>query len=288
LVTGVRSNLLDVLPESGHSYFFYFFAVGLLYGFRRPTVTRLRGALLGCLGVMIVAMALIPMPAGWREQTAAEGNLFVLLVPVLAVYGVAFFYLLLDRIQFETRLARAAVVAVFAIINVAAMIGALLPPRRGMFVYPPYIAPYTAMVAKWFEPAEVGASDLPWAMAWVGDRRTVWLPGTVADFVEINDYADLKQRFSFMFVTPYMLDRRYQTELLKGDYREWSGLLRGQLPSQFPLQAAVALPPAQEQILFADRPRWMESAMDPSAPLPGEKRKPQPPATNAPPASSLN
>jgi hypothetical protein len=181
-------------------------------------------------------------------------------------------------------------VAAFVVVNVAAMVYTLLPPRRGAFPYPPYIAPYTAVVASWFGPAEIGSSDLPWAMAWAGDRRTVWLPATENEFIEINDFAASDAHLSFLMITPYMLNRQYQSELLKGEYKEWSGIVRGKMSADFPLKAATLFWPAGEQIVFADRPRWSEEKLDPSVPLPDKKKKPPAPksATNAAPAAALN
>jgi hypothetical protein len=290
LVTGTRTHLLSSLPNASRDFFVGFFLVGILYGFRRREVSRLRGALLGCLGAAGLGMALLPMPAGWSSRSAHESDLFLLLVPLVAVYAVAFFYLLLDRIKFNTALTRGLAVAAFVVVNVAAMVYTLLPPRRGAFPYPPYIAPYTAVVASWFGPAEIGSSDLPWAMAWAGDRRTVWLPATENEFIEINDFAASDAHLSFLMITPYMLNRQYQSELLKGEYKEWSGIVRGKMSADFPLKAATLFWPAGEQIVFADRPRWSEEKLDPSVPLPDKKKKPPAPksATNAAPAAALN
>ena len=273
LLLGLRNHLFTSLPTAAGDFLVFFFLVGLLYGFRRRGVARVRGVVVGCLAAAVIGMSVIPLPAGWNLRPAHEADLLLLVMPVTALFGVAFFYLLVDRIQFEMPLLRTAVIALFVAANVAGLAFSLLPPRRGMFPWPPYLAPYTAHVARWFAPDELGCSDLPWALAWVGDRRTVWLPATEKDFIEINDFAAADKRFSFLFITPHMLDRRYQSELLKGEFKDWAGVLRGKLSGDFPLKAATLFWPNGEQILFADRPRWAEEKFDPATPPPDKKKK---------------
>jgi hypothetical protein len=177
-------------------------------------------------------------------------------------------------------------IGLFSLINVAPLLYTLLPPRRGQFPYPPYIAPYTRMVAQWFGAQEVGASDLPWAMAWVGDRRSVWLPTRIRDLNDIHMFVAPKG-LAFTMLTPNMLDRRLQTELIKGEFKDYSSIVRGQLPADFPLKSVVPIPPGNDQILFADRPRWRdpgaqvltEPAEDkPEKPADKPADKPAPPA----------
>ena len=142
---------------------------------------------MGLLVCAIIAMSLIGSDPERTEPEVSGGNLLVLLMPLVAVFGVAFFYLLLDRIAFRIKLTRGAAIGGFVLLNVAAMVFTLLPPRRNVFPYPPYAAPVTRAVAGYFETNALACSDLPCAMAWNGDRRTVWLPRTLDEFYEIND-----------------------------------------------------------------------------------------------------
>jgi 4-amino-4-deoxy-L-arabinose transferase-like glycosyltransferase len=256
-LTGARTHLLGSLRQVGSDFLIFFFAVGVLYGFRRQDATRLRGAMLGGLACGIFGMALIgTVPDPWFTEVNGS-NLLVLFLPLVAMYGVAFFYLLLDRIPFQIRLTRALAVGAFVALNVAPMIFTLLPPRRGAYPYPPYFPPITHATAELFGKDEVATSDLPWAMAWDGNRRTVWLPVTVDDFYEIHDFVAPKG-VSFMMLTPEMMDRPLQSVILNGEYKPWSSVMRNQLPKDFPLKEAIPLPPANGQFLFADRVRWQK------------------------------
>ena len=42
----------------------------------------------------------------------------------------------------------------------------------------------------WTTEKEIIASDRPWAVAWYADRKSLWLPMTVKDFLELNDYGN--------------------------------------------------------------------------------------------------
>ncbi len=257
LLTGTRTHVFDSLKKIGDDFLVFFFVAGLLYGFRRRDTARLRGVILCGLACAILGMSLIGSPEERVNPGVNGGNLLVLFLPLMAVYGVAFFYLLLDRIPFSIRLTRAAAIGAFVLLNIAAIILTLLPPRRGLFPYPPYLPPIARMAANWFEKDELGVSDAPWEMAWFGGRRTLWLPTSVEDFYEINDYtAPTPNGFSFLLLTPYMLDRSYQETLLAGEYKAWAGLVHDRAPSGFPLKVSTPLPPNDEHLLFADKVRW--------------------------------
>ncbi len=52
------------------------------------------------------------------------------------------------------------------------------------------------------------------------------------------------------------------SSLVRGEWKEWAGLLVGQhLPSPFPLTAGTALPPNNnDYLLLADHARWAVKA----------------------------
>jgi len=256
-VNGTRYHLFTTLKHTGSDFLIFFFVVGLLYGFRRRDVQRLRGLVVGWLAAGVIALALFGMHETGGDGRVDGGDLLVVLLPVIVVFGTAFFYLLLDRIAFRMRLTRALAIGAFVLVNILPMIFTLLPHNRGQFAYPPYIPPTTRMVANMFQPNEIGCSDLPWSMAWYGDRHTVWLPLTLKDFYEIHDVLPPPgYSLPFLMLTPYFLDQKVQSGILKGEYKEWVFIIRGQVPVLFPLKSIVFLPPNSDQVLLADRPRW--------------------------------
>lgn len=277
-LTGARAQLTGSFRNVGSDFLVFFFGVGLMYGFRRGDTIRLRGLLVGCLVCAMFGMALIGSPAESYRPDVNGGNLLVLFLPLIAIYGAAFFYLLLDRIAFRIRLTRGIAIGVFVLLNVAPMIFTLLPPRRGPFPYPPYAPPYTQVVADFYTEKEFGVSDMPWAMAWDGNRRTVWLPMFVDEFTELNDWVATAPGFSFMFLTAYMLDKRFQSDLHFGEYKDWLPILSGRNPDRFPLKAVTAIPPQGQQYLLSDHVRW--------APEPETSSTEPATGTNAPPAAA--
>jgi 4-amino-4-deoxy-L-arabinose transferase-like glycosyltransferase len=257
-LTQSREFFLTSLKQPGTNFLIFFFMVGLMFNFKKPTGMRLRRMTWLGMACAIVGLACItnnPDRLAGQEGEISGGNLLVLFVPLVAVYGTAFFYVLLDRIAFPARLLRMGAIGLFGLINIAPLIYTLLPPERGPFPYPPYCAYYTALAANWFKQNEVGASDMPWAMAWVGNRRTVWLPSTTEQFMEIHDFVAPKG-LTFLLFTPFLLDRNMQSGLTKGEYKSWMPITRGSVPKSFPLLVATPFPPNGEQILYCDTQRW--------------------------------
>ncbi|MCG3147414.1 MAG: hypothetical protein PCFJNLEI_00854 [Verrucomicrobiae bacterium] len=278
----LNSGWTDGLRNIGSDLGIFFFVVGLLYAFRRDDTSRLRRIVGGALLAGLVGLAVVGMESDPGHVTAINGgNLLVVWLPLVVVFGVAFFYLLLDRIPFQMRLTQGATIFVFGLANVAPILLTLLPPARGPYPYPPYCAPYTRLLSHWFDPDELGVSDAPWSVAWYADRRCIWLPQSPDQFVAIHDFV-APRNTQFIFLTPYMLDRRSQSEIVKGEFKPWATIVRGQVPERFPLRSVTLVPPDTDQILFAVEPRWQQRPI--GLVLEGDKDKKAAPATNAVPA----
>ena len=58
---------------------------------------------------------------------------------------------------------------------------------NGRLMFPP-ISP---CIRDWIQPDEIVASDMPWAVAWYADRKSVWIPDTPETLFQINDYKEL-------------------------------------------------------------------------------------------------
>lgn len=258
-----RSLLFDLPRLIGSEFLVVFFAVGLLYHFANPTTVRLRRAVWIGLACATLGLSLFPMETdtggGLRGRVQA-GNLFILFLPLVAAYGVSFFYLLLNRIAFPAlafpaRLLRMLVIAIFLLVNAAALLLTLNSGQRPTYPYPPYHPPCTAMVANQFTKDTIGASDLPWAMAWVGDRRTVWLPTLPADLAKIQKSAKPTGGLSFLLLTPHLLDQRFQTDLIKGEFAAWRLTVEGKIPEGCAFTEMRWIPPGRDQILFTIHPK---------------------------------
>ncbi len=137
--------------------------------------------------------------------------------------------------------------------------------RQGSFNWPPYIPPVISVFNFWTDDREIVMSDMPWAVAWYADRRCLWLPGTQADYLELNDYNRLGAPIVGVYLTPVSGDARLRPDIVDGEYRGWAGFILGYAsPPTFPLQFRQVLPVNNECIFIADKPRWLERNFPPS------------------------
>jgi len=107
-------------------------------------------------------------------------------------------------------------------------------------------------------------SDMPWAVAWYGNRQSIWTTLNVADpkgrndFYAINDY---KKPITGLYLTHLTIDARFYSQMLKGQDWAWGrfvmdSLLRTNMPAGFPLGHAPAGYLENGQFFLTDRPRW--------------------------------
>jgi hypothetical protein len=106
------------------------------------------------------------------------------------------------------------------------------------------------------KPNEIIASDMPWAIAWYADRRSVWLPETIQAFTELNDYGVLGARVNGIYLTPVSGSQNKMADVVKGDYKDWAPvILRSVDLQKFPLKWATLLGVESDCIFFSDHDR---------------------------------
>lgn len=256
----------------GGGWIIALFLVGLMVGFRNPGLRRVRYFLLGSLGTLFVLQALTRTQLSEDSPGINSENHLILLLPLIVVYAVSLFHLLLDQIQVRAKQVRYGVWALLVTLAYIPFILALLPPKAGPIVSP-YYPPYVRDVAGCFRETELIMSDIPWAVAWYGHHQCLWLtlsaqpsPLATADkenFFYINDF--VKPIYG-LYLTPKTIDMRFQAELIRGGSASWGALVLSTLltkndegnhvvPKPFPLrQCAERYLP--DQMLLADWDRW--------------------------------
>ena len=141
----LKTNLYQIvtseLPKLGGSWVTAFFLVGLLVGFRNPAVARLRYFLLGCGLVLTLAQALGRTHLSEESLELNSENLLVLLVPLVFVYGVSLFYLLLEQMPLPLPQLRFLVIGIFTLVACLPMVFVFLLPATHPIPYPPYYPP---------------------------------------------------------------------------------------------------------------------------------------------------
>jgi len=183
-------------------------------------------------------------------------------VPLVLVYGVSLFYLLLDQMDLPFRQLRYVILGCFSVLCCLPMLFAWLPPRTIPVAFPPYSPPAIQNTANWARENELTVSDMPWAMAWYGHRECVWLPLNVdPDFVTLNDY---QKPVQVVYLTRLTLDSRFLTQWMLPREQGWGKFLlscmvrrsQGQpgLPAFFPLHYWQGGWP--EFAVFTARDRW--------------------------------
>jgi hypothetical protein len=261
LFANLRQILQSDLPRLGGSWITAFFLVGLLVPFRNAALSRLRYFLLMSLATLTVAQALGRTQLAEDSPDVNSENLLVLLLPLLLVYGVSLFWLLLDQIPFAIIQFRYGVIGAFSVIMCLPLLLSFLPPRAIPVAYPPYYPPAIQGLAGWLKDDELTMSDIPWAMAWYGDRQCIWLTmNAQGDFFAVNDFM---KPVSLLYLTPATMDSRFLSQWIRSGEQSWGSFvlestLRKEVPPSFPLRKSQAgwLP---EQLVLTDWERWRKN-----------------------------
>jgi 4-amino-4-deoxy-L-arabinose transferase-like glycosyltransferase len=188
LFSNLRPVICNELPRLGGSWVAAFFLVGLMVGFRNLAIRRLRYFMMGCIGLFVILQCLGRTQLSEDSPDINSENLFVLLTPMVLVYGVSLFYVLLEQINYRVSELRYVVMLLFLATAYLPALLAVFPLRNNAVSYPPYYPPAFNGIAKWLKEGELTMSDVPWAMAWYGDRQCVWLTlNCKRDFLAVND-----------------------------------------------------------------------------------------------------
>ncbi|MCX7817953.1 MAG: glycosyltransferase family 39 protein [Kiritimatiellae bacterium] len=182
-------------------------------------------------------------------------RLFHIFWPIMAAYALAFFFVLLDRLQWQLRIAQIGATAGVVALSAIPFVAGLLPPAEGL-PYPPYLPAFVKFVSGLLEPRETMCTDMPWATAWYGDRVSIYVPIALEEFYELNDYRVTEGiRIRGLYFTTLTRDLPFARVLLTGPYKNWFPILQGRLPTDFPLTAGLPLN-NMDQLFLTDRVRW--------------------------------
>lgn len=231
-----------VIPSLGGGILMALFLTTFFYHFVRPHVNYLRWGL----GISLLLMVII---AGFFSESSIK--MLHVFWPFVILYGMAFFYILIDRLDLGVRLYNLGLKCLIVVLAIIPFGLTLMPPHAN-HPYPPYHAPIIQRVGEMLNPREVMCTDMPWATAWYSDRVSILLPKDLDQFYEINDY---KQYISGMYFTTITKDKPFVSQLLDGPEKSWLPILSGRPPPDFPLKEGVGLN-RQDQIFLSDRDRW--------------------------------
>jgi len=230
------------LPAAGNGILVALFITTFFFRFARAHIHILRfGLLAAMIGLLLIA-------GFFGKETART---FAIFWPLVILYGLSFYYLLLDRMQLPIPVMRAGFMALIILLTALPLIFKLLPPRSG-YPYPPYYPAYITLVTPMLGPDELLCTDMPWATAWYGNRGSLLLPATIEEFYKVND---IQKRISGIYFTSYTRDLPYVRSLVTGPFSSWYPIFREMIPIDFPLTEAFFIG-NRDQLFLTDRPRW--------------------------------
>jgi hypothetical protein len=261
LLPNLHLILLNDLPKLAGSWITAFFLVGLLVRSHHPSATRLRYFLVGCLILLAVIQALGRTHLSEESPEINSENLLVLLAPLVLIYGVGYFYTLFDEIELPFRELRHVGLGAFGVVVCLPMLFAFLPPKPSPIAYPPYYPPFIQLNAGWVRDNELAASDMPWAIAWYGQRQCLWA-NNPADFLAVNDFQKPVQALMLTSLTlgktdsfaltqgAFVLDQSWATFFMQG----LSAIQRFKYPMQdsrnWPVQLSFAVRQGTTPVTF--------------------------------------
>lgn len=268
-----RQIFQDELPKLGGSWMTALFLAGLLLNFRNPALQRLRYFLLSTLFLFVIVQSLGKTQLSNDSPVLNSENLLILTAPLIFVFGAGLFFLLLDQMNLKLRELRYLIIGAFGILMCLPMFFVFLPPKVSQLNYPPYYPPSLQKAANCMKPTELTMSDIPWAIAWYGDRQCVWLTRDAhGEFFAVHDYL---KPVRGLYLTTLTTDTGFLSKWVRAQAQDWEkfvffSLLNSQIDPKFPLQRVMPdLDLAPEQLFFSDYARWPAKTNEPAGP---EKR----------------
>ncbi|MBL9126607.1 MAG: hypothetical protein JNL97_03115 [Verrucomicrobiales bacterium] len=292
---GATQMVQEELPQLGGSWMAAFFLVGFLVPFVDPSRSRLRWFALGSLVCVAAAQIVSRTHLSIDTPRINSENLVVLLTPLVFMFGMALVALLVYSMDVTAEIWRSVVLGVVVAVSWLPLALAFGPPRTSPIAYPPYYPPTIQRVAHWFQPGELIMSDMPWAVAWYGDRQSVLL--SASPDKEYLDISDWHKTVNGLYLTRLTLDQRFLSGWVL-NARKWGRfiieiLTGGKVPKGFPLRKAPSfLTTFPDHVLLSDTERWPTSlplappkGLDPRDPAKPAGTDPALPTPNAAPAA---
>jgi 4-amino-4-deoxy-L-arabinose transferase-like glycosyltransferase len=260
----IQNILQTDLPKLGGSWVTAFFLVSLFIPFRNPTLSRLRIFLLASLALFVMVQAGGRTKLSDVSLEVNSENLLVVFAPLIFLYGTAFYSMLLEQLQLPFLGLRQAITAIFVIFASAQLLFTLAPPKEFPAAYPPYWPPLIQrQIGGAMKPDELIMSDMPWAVAWYGNRQCVSL--TLDYEKQFFAIHEKMKPVGAVYLSPITLDSPFLTRMLiplisPTPRKTWErflfeSLARGEVLSGFPLRKLRAdlLP---DHFFLADTERW--------------------------------
>ncbi|MCI0746821.1 MAG: hypothetical protein L0Y58_15570 [Verrucomicrobia subdivision 3 bacterium] len=171
ILLNLREIIAKELPRLGGNWVTALFLAGLLMPFRSAMTARMRLFVVSTMGILLLAQATVSPTSG--SVSVDPNNYLIIAAPLVFIYGVSLLFNLLD--QFSGLAARYSVLAIFFLVSCLPLVLTFSAPPASPLAYPPYYPPWVQDKARYALEDQWIMSDIPWAMAWYGDRKAVSL-----------------------------------------------------------------------------------------------------------------
>lgn len=171
-----------------------FFCIALFFRYKKSSVECMKWALLSMWAFAILGMALYG-----TNVPLSSGQLMFLFTPLFVAYGFSILFNFIARLNSHkitfTQL-RGLSVLLVVIMSAGAQLSSFPSELyRGVWLreknsphYPPYYPPaLNCALVELTNEHDIIVTDQPWAVAWYANRKAVWLPKTIDDYVRIRD-----------------------------------------------------------------------------------------------------
>jgi 4-amino-4-deoxy-L-arabinose transferase-like glycosyltransferase len=250
-----RDILENDLPRLGGNWITAFFLVGLLLPFRNAGLSRLRYFVIFCLLLYVGVEAIGRTHLTTDSPVVNSENLLVIFAPLVFMFGAALFFILLEQVSAANLELRFVLITFFVVICSLPYLFVFLPPPT----YPvttPYFPGFIQHAAHWMKPEELMMGDVPWAVAWYGDRQCAWVtPNDDEQFFKVNSVKTVHA----IYLTQRTTDRKFLSHMII-EPNSWERFVldswaHGEVPTDFPLRKApVGFLP--DQMFLSDTVRW--------------------------------
>ena len=186
----------------------------------------------------------------------------VLFLPVMIGFGLAFVLVSYSRLmESPSPLFRLALLTALFLLSALPMVVTLLPESHPAHEFPPYFEPAINKLGPWTKDDEIIASDMPWAVAWVADRKSLWIPIKLNTLMGLSDDGKLSGPLAGVFITPISRNAPFVSGIYKGEYQDYLQIILGNtnIPN-FPFKEAAMLLGDLNYTFYSDTRRWDNGA----------------------------
>jgi len=194
------------------------FYAGLLLGLRGEGARRMRYFTLICMALFVLIEALGRTQLAYISPEINTENLLALLTPLVMIFAAACSLALINLMNLPSPQARIGLVGLIVVLTCQPLISTLLPPANGPVTYknPTDLQ----KIAGWIRPEELMMSDIPWAVAWYGDRQCAWTTvNSRYEFYLLHDYI---KPVRGLYLSTKIIDGKILSDCINGPTDNWT------------------------------------------------------------------